>query len=202
MSSYSTTVFSQSFYLVVVRSCLPMVLTISHGVKGRWWEFFIRIAILTAWSIAFKTAPASMWILLFASPRKKQRGVDRVRVIAVNILYAYTLIQQPFRLFYCLSLYKNTYVACEKCRALIKVRPLHRECRPPWSMIIIITFVIIIIYSLLCFSMCWSLQSHSNRYRYKYLNAYYIYELALFTLHYYLSLFPALYLLSKCFLTL
>ena len=126
MSSYSTTVFSQSFYLVVVRSCLPMVLTISHGVKGRWWEFFIRIAILTAWSIAYKTAPASMWILLFASPRKKQ-GVDRVRVMAVNILYAYTLIQQPFRVFYCLSLYKNTYVACEKCRALIKVRPLHQR---------------------------------------------------------------------------
>ena len=35
--------------------------------------------------------------------------------------------QQPFRVFYCLSLYKNTYVACEKCRALIKVRPLHQR---------------------------------------------------------------------------
>ena len=65
-----------------------------------------------------------MWILLFASPRKKQRGVDRVRVIAVNILYAYTLIQQTFHVFYCLSLYKIAYVACERCRALIKVRPL------------------------------------------------------------------------------
>ena len=47
--------------------------------------------------------------------------------MAVNILYAYTLIQQPFRVFYCLSLYKNTYVACEKCRALVKVRPLHQR---------------------------------------------------------------------------
>ena len=105
--------------------------------------------------------------------QKKQRGVDRVRVMAVNILYAHTFIQQPFRVFNCLSLYKNTYVACEKCRALIKVRPLHQRVQTAVKHDYYYYFCHY--YNLLCFSMCWSLQSHSNRYRYKYLYTYYIY---------------------------